>query len=423
MVQFNQNAALPQQVSGAIAAESTTEAQRRKQELEEQRRQKLVENTQRAADEERNRRAAGEYSYNFNQVAEDIVGRKAATIVEGAQVGDVSLDPEVGESVDARVDQARGDQAALIAALQDRAAGGTPSAAELQLRRERDRNIATALALGKGQYGISAGQAARMSAEQMADLNQEAAGQAAVLRAGEQATAEQALIGALQGVRGQDITGAELEQARGLAEMDAGLQTALAQAGFDQATLQANLASEQGQRALNDQMVSYYTSLGYSLDEANRAARQEMQKLNVERERVEAEKAASKRQDKTQKQAGFLGLAGAALGAGGAWLASDKKGKTDITDGKNATDQLLDALKSYKFNYKDASKRDLPEGKRLGVMAQDVEKTAVGEEIVVEDKGGMKYLEGGENALGAILASLGRLQERADELEKKLGDK
>lgn len=100
-----------------------------------------------------------------------------------------------------------------------------------------------------------------------------------------------------------------------------------------------------------------------------------------------------------------------AIGKGMAAAFSDERCKTQIDDfGKH--------LAGYQFKYKNPS---LGEGPRMGVMAQDVDNSAIGKDVVKS-----KNLNGRErlaldvpNALGAALASIGRLQERIDQLERR----
>lgn len=338
----------------------------------------------------------------FDQAAQEVQNRRAAQAA-AAQVGNAS-------AIDAAAQAQLGNQASLISALQGRAAGTAPSAAELQLQRATDDAIRAAQAQAAGQVGLSAGQAARLGATQQAAAIQDAAGQAAILRAQEQAQAEQTLAGVLGTARGQDLQGASLIQDR-----------LLTQAGMDQATVMANLQSEQGQRALNDQMTQMYIAQGFSRDQARQQAAMDLETLKADIAAANADRALAASQAQAQADAanksGMLGLAGSAIVA-----LSDKRMKTDIKEAKNEVDDLLGALKAYSFKYKDNKEGDA----QVGIMAQDAEKTKLGSSFVDETEEGKKYLTP-DKALGAILASLGRLSERMDILtakgEKKNGKK
>lgn len=96
-----------------------------------------------------------------------------------------------------------------------------------------------------------------------------------------------------------------------------------------------------------------------------------------------------------------------------AYAKSDENAKVNIEFAPEEIDQFLNDLTGYKFNYKNPEDG---QGKQLGVMAQNVEQTPMGEKMVFEDQEGQKNLDGGE-ALNAILASLGRLNEKVNNLE------
>lgn len=83
-------------------------------------------------------------------------------------------------------------------------------------------------------------------------------------------------------------------------------------------------------------------------------------------------------------------------------------------------DHFLNHLHPYTYRYKDPSYEPTSQpngGHYLGVMAQDVEKTPVGQQIVKDTPRG-KMLEGGA-LMSAMAAGLGRLHERVSGLEGK----
>jgi hypothetical protein len=87
----------------------------------------------------------------------------------------------------------------------------------------------------------------------------------------------------------------------------------------------------------------------------------------------------------------------------------------------NAVRSFLDSLKAYTFRYKNPEHelKSTPNGgEYLGVMAQDVESTPAGKQIVSETPEGVKVLEN-KPMLSAMAAGLGNLNERLAELEKK----
>jgi hypothetical protein len=105
----------------------------------------------------------------------------------------------------AQAEQTRQRQLDALEALTAAANGSVPSAAEFQMRREAGRNVADTLGQARALGGRSAGGAARAGTLASADLLANTSVQGAQLRAAEQDRNRQALIGALSGVRGQDV--------------------------------------------------------------------------------------------------------------------------------------------------------------------------------------------------------------------------
>lgn len=101
---------------------------------------------------------------------------------------------------------------------------------------------------------------------------------------------------------------------------------------------------------------------------------------------------------------------------------SDERGKSGLGHGKGGdADAFLDQLHPYTYRYKDPSNEpsEQPNGGRyLGVMAQDVERSPTGTQIVKDTPRG-KVLEGGA-MLSAIAAGTGRLHERLSQLEQRV---
>jgi hypothetical protein len=104
------------------------------------------------------------------------------------------------------------------------------------------------------------------------------------------------------------------------------------------------------------------------------------------------------------------GPVGGALGI--ASLFSDEDAKTDIQDGRDAIDKMLDGIKAKSYRYKDEK---MGKGKRVGVMAQDMSKSAMGA-ATVKPVDGFQALDVNK-ALSAALAASGRLHERVKALE------
>src|SRR5690606_24741501 len=138
-----------------------------------------------------------------------------------------------------------------------------PSLATEQLKMSTDRGIKQAMAMASSQQGMSAGARARMAANAGAQLQAEAAGNAAQARIQEQLNARSSLASVLAQGREQDI----------------GFATN--QAGLTQGANQANLAAALQAQAQKDQMSQFYRQSDAELHERNRQAQMAYQQMLV----------------------------------------------------------------------------------------------------------------------------------------------
>lgn len=121
-----------------------------------------------------------------------------------------------------------------------------------------------------------------------------------------------------------------------------------------------------------------------------------------------------------------LGLIGN-LGAAGATMfaASDENMKKDIKptnqDGNKLVESFMDALKSYNYKYKEdaegAAGKKNPKGEVTSVMAQDLEKSDLGKQMVQDTPSGkiVDYAQG----MAPLFAAIAELNERTKKLEVK----
>jgi hypothetical protein len=113
------------------------------------------------------------------------------------------------------------------------------------------------------------------------------------------------------------------------------------------------------------------------------------------------------------------GLLGPLLSAGGqvgaAAAMSDERVKKDISDAGSEIDEMLDGLIAKRYRYKDEERHG--KGSRVGFMAQDLEKSRAGKDIVFESQDG-KAIDL-TKAIQASLASAARLNERLRKVEAK----
>jgi hypothetical protein len=88
--------------------------------------------------------------------------------------------------------------------------------------------------------------------------------------------------------------------------------------------------------------------------------------------------------------------------------------KENVSNGAPAIRSALDSLDPKSFRYKD---QGLGEGQRLGIMAQDMERTPYGKAIVEESQDG-KVIEAG-GGLNMALAAIADLHKRMKKFEGK----
>ncbi len=112
---------------------------------------------------------------------------------------------------------------------------------------------------------------------------------------------------------------------------------------------------------------------------------------------------------------GSGGGSGGRSGGGSPWSlfdGSDERIKENVK--KVDTKELLDKLSAVAYNYK----KDPAKEKKVGIMAQDLEKSELGKTLVVEDENGIKGYNK-DKALSAALAALADLNKRLNKLEGK----
>lgn len=306
--------------------------------------------------------------------------------------------------------------------LSSYANGSAPSAAAIQQKQGIDSTIAAqAAAAGSARNG-AAGSAQFNSMTNMANTDQAAVGQAAALRANEQQAGMQQLSGLAQGIQGQNI---------GLATNQAGLteQTNLSNAGNTQQTNLANQNSTLANQAQANQMIQQYLNTGMSLQQAqlqaettiaNQTSQNETSIANTEQQGVNAEQVAKIQGTYAPNTMGglLLGAAGGALSgaaSGGAMaLASDKNVKENINPADKKVYDMLSKLKPVSFDYKDPKNG---EGEQTGIIAQDLEKSKAGNNLVEDTPDGKQVKA--IPSIGALFSAVANLHHRLDKIEKK----
>jgi len=115
-----------------------------------------------------------------------------------------------------------------------------------------------------------------------------------------------------------------------------------------------------------------------------------------------------------QKSAGMTGLLGTGLMAGATYFASDERVKENIeeTDSSKIQD-MLNKLQGYEYDYKEevGGMED-----NTGIMAQDLEQSELGSNMVEESPEGVKMIDK-DKMLSTLMASLADMNKRVNELE------
>lgn len=349
----------------------------------------------------------------------------------------------------------RTGQMQLAGQLQAQANGQGPTLAQQRFKENTDRGLAQSLAMAASARGVNPAQALRASMDSQANIQGQAAQDSADLSQQEQMSARGQLSGVLSGVAGQDAdlskfnagqaqqsnqfnagaatdvskfnaatgTGVNVSNAGNdtnvsLANSGADNTTNIAQGNLTEATGATNLASSVQQQKDNDDLIQRYRGLGMTLDAATQQAKVDLANANLnssvtqEAARHGVSVAGAGQQAQTAGAIiGGIGNIVAKVVGDPAPVPSDKRVKENIDDGEEATRAFLKVLRPHMFDYKDEK---FGKGRRLGVMAQDVEKGAP--DIVMDDTDGVKKLDVAK-ALSASLASLGTIDKRLTKLE------
>jgi hypothetical protein len=206
---------------------------------------------------------------------------------------------------------------------------------------------------------------------------------------------------------------ANLQKNLTIATVDAKLATT--SRAMDDALAIANFKGEQALYGLEaeidiETMKADLTTMGFDLqrDLAELDSATQIKVAELTKEWREA-------QGDTTKQAAIIGALGTLLTGVVVKSMSDIRAKTNISPGAGEVESFLDALNSYKYNYKDPAAAD-ETGMFVGVMAQDLEKTPMGASFVKDTPNGKQVDYG--HGLAAILASQANIHDRLRHLEE-----
>lgn len=188
----------------------------------------------------------------------------------------------------------------------------------------------------------------------------------------------------------------------------------LQQAGAGQAAMLGAQEQQQATQQLGD-MIRFYESMGMSRDQAQLQANQQMAQMQFLSSQEGTRQRAATLQGLGQAGAWFTdqmgGLGGIKDTIGG--LFSDEALKKDIEPAEEEVELFLSTVSPKKYKY--VSKEFGPEGDRYGIMAQDLEKSPMGKSLVRNTpKGKMVDTVQG---FGALLAATAQLHKKIQKLE------
>lgn len=254
---------------------------------------------------------------------------------------------------------------------------------------------------GMGQFKLT-GEALKGEAESLRRFREIASGKAPSVSEMQFQKAMQDLskqqLGAAASARGMSNVGLAQREA-----MQAGKE-----AGIDLGA-QSAIAKEQEMRAASEQLL-------------RQAAAQRGVALGAAQANLEAGLAGSRMRSEFISNLASSG-AKAMSGGGAGGPNSDVSLKENMNQteksGSEMVEEFLNALKSYTYNYKDKENNGQknPEGKVTSVMAQDLEKSKLGKQMVIDGPDG-KMVDYGQG-MAPLFAAIAELNQRTKKLEKK----
>lgn len=311
---------------------------------------------------------------------------------QASTAGPVAMNPEM-----------RQNQSGLANMLMQQAQGQGPSAAQAQLQAGTDAAINSQMAMARSSGNPMAMRQAQFNA---ATLGQQNANQAAQLRAQEMQQGRALAAQQFEGVRGQDLgqRGQDIQQGQ-----------------FNAGQLQQTTQFNAQQAMQKEQMISDYVNKGLTLAEANRAAAIDLQKSEYAAKTGQEMAALKQNNDANNQIMDPVFKTAKAVGDVGSVFTgkSDERAKTNVTDGTRDIRGFLDAIHAHKYNYKPEHQDHAGGGGKgtyVSPMAQELEKTKLGKDLVREDASGTKIVDYGKG-LGAMLAAIADTHKRLKKLE------
>ena len=287
-------------------------------------------------------------------------------------------------------------QQSFAQSLAAQAAGtGGPTMADTELTTATNQNNANAAAAAASGKGLNPAMAARLALNTQAGNNQTAANQAAQTRVQEQLNA--------QGQLGSALSGASSTAANA-----AGAGNTATGAGT---SLLGTAAGAQNTQNAN----TIQNTLGTSAQNEQAALANQQGQLGVQAGNAQIAAA------NTAAQNSMIGSIAGGIG-GAAAMFSDVRLK-DIKKGSKAAqdiEDLLDHAHASEYEYKDGAKDIAGDGTYATPMAQDLEQSKLGADLVHEGPGGAKVVDYGKG-LGTLLGATAHVNDKVDALANQQG--
>lgn len=135
----------------------------------------------------------------------------------------------------------------------------------------------------------------------------------------------------------------------------------------------------------------------------------------LDAETTEFNKKMANRSADSQDTGNWLGAAGTAAGLALAF--SDEKAKKNIKSDSGEVQEFLDSIESKSFEYLDPKAKGAADGKRFGVMAQDLEKSKMGKSLVKDTPQG-KMVDTSQGTM-SVMSALGQINRRLKAIEEQ----
>lgn len=308
--------------------------------------------------------------------------------------------PDNQSAVDARTAVGRQAAEKLIADLQAQSAGTGPSLATAQLKSAQDRGLAQTLATAAAMRGGSAASNQRQVLTQKGDADRQFAQDAAMARLQEQQQAQGALANLALGQQG-----AGLQQIMDPATLRFNAQNAAAQI-----QAQKDAARKSQQTALLGGLLGAAGTIGGSVF-GGPAGGAIGGTLGSSLGGMFGGSGGG------VSNPGSSSLTMPSLGSSAGFGSSDERRKKDIKPAKKEVNSFLKELNAREYSYRDPEAPGAAPGRRVGIMAQDLEKSSMGRALVKNTPNG-KMVDTVQG-FGAVLAAQSELMKRIESLEKK----